>query len=739
MAEAVGEISLDLLLDDSKFDKSMSDLENKTKGFGGKLGTAAKAGVAAVGAATVAAGKAIYDVASQSVNAYADYEQLVGGVETLFGAGGQSLEEYAKSVGKTVSEAEGEYNALMNAQSTVMNNAAEAYKTAGLTANEYMETVTGFSASLIQSLGGDTEKAAEISNQAIVDMSDNANKMGSSMESIQNAYAGFAKQNYTMLDNLKLGYGGTKEEMQRLLEDAQKLTGIEYNIENYADVINAIHAIQEEMGIAGTTAKEAGSTIQGSLTSAKSAWGNLVTGLSDENANLDKLIDEFIDSAGVALDNLIPVVEKALEGISELLEKLIPKLGEKLPGLVEKILPGLLEAFSSVVKSIVAALPELLKILIPVVIEVAIELFNAIVEILPDLILTLVDAIIENIPIIINGLIEALPALIAGLIQIVVEIAARLPEICAALIEAIPLIVEAIIEAFSPLGDGVGNLFSNIFTGIQEFFAPFTEWFDANFVQPIVAYIDFLWSIIENILNIIEAAIILLVQKIQEIVGAIVGWIDENIIQPIVNFFTILFDTIWNALLSVIEKIKEPLLQIGTWIYDNVIKPVLGFFDMLWDGITSGIKTAINFAIGIVEGFVNGIIKAINLFLNGINGLSKVASLVTGNNVSSIGNISEVSLPRLAQGGYVEANSPQIAMIGDNKHEGEIVSPESKIAEAVATGVKTAMSMLLGSQAQLAGAGGGDIVIPVILDGNELERVIVTAEQRRNARNGGRY
>lgn len=231
------------------------------KFFSGSANFAIKAGkIIAAGLAVASA--AVIKIGKDAISAYGDYEQLVGGVETLF----------------------------KDSSDTVIQNAANAYKTAGMSANEYMETVTSFSASLLQSVGGDTVKAAEQADTAIRDMSDNANKMGTSMEAIQNAYQGFAKQNYTMLDNLKLGYGGTKEEMERLLEDASKLSGIEYDISSYSDIVDAIHIVQNEMGITGTTAKEASTTIQGSISSMKGAWQNLLTGLTDENQNINTLV-----------------------------------------------------------------------------------------------------------------------------------------------------------------------------------------------------------------------------------------------------------------------------------------------------------------------------------------------------------------------------------------------------------------------------------------------------------------
>ena len=255
MADTVGEYRVILSLDADDYKKGMTDAENTAEDLQSKVntigGNIAKGMAAALAGASVAIGK----ITTDAVNAFADYEQLVGGMETLF----------------------------KDSAGNALDYAVNAYKTAGLSMNDYMETVTSFSASLIKSLGGDTEKAVSYADMAITDMSDNANKMGSSMESIQNAYQGFAKQNYTMLDNLKLGYGGTKEEMKRLLKDAQAISGVKYDLSSYADVVAAIHVIQTEMGITGTTAKEAASTISGSVSMMKSAWSNMLVAIANED------------------------------------------------------------------------------------------------------------------------------------------------------------------------------------------------------------------------------------------------------------------------------------------------------------------------------------------------------------------------------------------------------------------------------------------------------------------------
>jgi phage-related protein len=299
-----------------------SSMGSKVANVASKVGTTVANAAKVVGktvlAGTATAAAGITALTKQAVSAYADHEQLVGGVETLFKDSADTVKEYAD----------------------------EAFKTAGLSANEYMETVTGFSASLLQSLDGDTAQAADIANRTIIDMADNANKMGTDLSAIQTTYAGFSKQNYTMLDNLKLGYGGTKAEMQRLLDDANKINeeqGVhtDYQLENFADITEAIHVVQTEMGITGTTAKEASTTISGSLQSVKSSWQNLLVGLGDEDADLGGLISNLITSGGTFAENLVPRIGEILGGIKDAIpqiaQQLAPMLSEGLSGALSLI------------------------------------------------------------------------------------------------------------------------------------------------------------------------------------------------------------------------------------------------------------------------------------------------------------------------------------------------------------------------------------------------------------------
>lgn len=484
-----GSVVIKIKGDDSPFQKVLGKI-------GSAVNTAVKASAAAVGAAS--AGVAALGTAC--INAYADYEQLAGGVETLFKDSAETIHSYADN----------------------------AYKTAGLSANEYMETVTSFSASLLQSLDGDTEKAAAAADLAITDMADNANKMGTAMESIQYAYQGFAKQNYTMLDNLKLGYGGTKEEMQRLLADAEKLSGVKYDLSSYADVVEAIHVIQTEMGITGTTAKEASTTIQGSVASMKAAWANLMVGMADDTQNFDMLLSNFIESIGTVADNLLPRIGVVIEGMGKLVAGLAPEIASALPTLTNELLPNLVElgvqSISALVQgiqengdslaagalSIVGTLAEGIAELLPMVadtaaslavsladglteslpniIPIAIETISTLVENLTENANTVIDAGIQIILALGEGLIAALPQLIETVPQIVINIANVINDnapklvdtalylitrLAVGLVQAIPTlvvnipkIIEAIVAAFmafqwlnlgKQLIDGVAN------------------------------------------------------------------------------------------------------------------------------------------------------------------------------------------------------------------------------------------------------------------------------------------
>lgn len=348
-------------VDTSEVDKNLGDTKEKALSFGDVL-KANIAGQAIVAGVKAVAG-AVKNIGEAAIQSYGEYEQLVGGVETLF----------------------------KSSADTVMQYAANAYQTAGMSANEYMTTVTAFSASLLQSMGGDTDAAAEKANLAITDMSDNANKMGTDMELIQNAYRGFAKSNYTMLDNLALGYGGTKEEMQRLLDDANALNAAQgnytnYTIDSYADIVDAIHTVQTEMGITGTTQLEASTTIQGSIASMKAAYDNFITGLGDENADMAELITNLLGSAVTVAENLLPVVERILENIGVVVKEKGPEMIEKFVGYAIDKLPDIIELGLQMVIALVKGLAQNLPQLVTGVLNMAATIIKTLVDSIPDVI-----------------------------------------------------------------------------------------------------------------------------------------------------------------------------------------------------------------------------------------------------------------------------------------------------------------------------------------------------------------
>lgn len=499
-------------------------ISGETSGLQSAMGSAISA-VGKFSAAAVAAGAtAVAALTKSAVESYADYEQLVGGVETLFKDSAGIVQEYA----------------------------ANAFQTAGLSANDYMETVTGFSASLLQSVGGDTEEAARIADQAITDMADNANKMGSSMESIQNAYQGFAKQNYTMLDNLKLGYGGTKEEMERLLADAEEISGIHYDISNLNDVYEAIHVIQGELDITGTTAKEASTTIQGSAAAMKAAWQNMLTGITDENADFDGLINNLVKSIETFAKNIIPRVEQALKGVGKLVSGLAPIIVQKLPNLISEILPSFIEAVMSIVDSIIEIIPELLPVVLEAITEIGMEVINSLSEILPEILQAVIDGVIQVANTISENLPQIVAALTQGLLQLVQVIIDNMPQFLQAALELILSIQQAIYQALPIIIAALPQLI----IGIVDFIV-------GAIPQLIQAYIQLLSSLVDALPEIIAAIVAVLPQIIDGIITALLEGL-PLIIQCGIDLLIALID----AMPQIISTICEAMPQIITSIID---------------------------------------------------------------------------------------------------------------------------------------------------------------------------
>lgn len=482
-----------LTLDKSQYEDGLNEAEGDAKGFGSKfkgaMKTAGKAGAAAMGAAA----GAVALLGKSSISAYADTEQLVGGVQKLYGNMGLSVEEYAKTVGKSVSEVNSAWKRNEQAQQIVMDNAKNAFKTAGLSSNEYMEQATSFSAALINSLGGDTVKAAEQTDVAMRAISDNYNTFGGDMQNIQYAFQGFAKQNYTMLDNLKLGYGGTKTEMQRLIDDANKWAeengkAADLSIDSFSDVVTAIDYIQQKQNIAGTTSREASTTIAGSIGMVKAAYENLIAGLSDPEADISKLVTDLTSAVTTAGKNIMPAIGQFAQGFGQALTELAPTIIEGIPALLSEAVPILIESATQLVgvmvQTITTALPQMMDVgkqllqslvdgigsnaegfissgmdlllqfseflrnsasqLIPIALTLIQNLAQGIINNIPTFIATIpqiisnfANVINDNAPTVIATGVSILQSLVVGLISAIPVLIANIPQILKAFVDVV--------------------------------------------------------------------------------------------------------------------------------------------------------------------------------------------------------------------------------------------------------------------------------------------------------------
>lgn len=540
------------------------------------LSSGLKAGMVALTALGVAGAAAAYKVTRSALDSSAALEQNVGGIETLFGAQGKSLRGYAQMTGQTVEEAQGKYKTLMQSQKMVMDNAKIAYKTAGVSANTYMQQITSFSASLLQSLGGDTVKAAKIGNMAMVDMSDNANKFGTNIGDIQHAYQGFAKQNFTMLDNLKLGYGGTKEEMQRLIDKANELNAqhgkhTKYTIDSFSDIVQAIHTVQDEMHITGTTAEEAMSTVSGSIGSAKAAWDNFLNG--------EISADELVHSVVIAFKN----VKKALD-------KIIPRLLEGIP-----------KAFKALGKElnmpILTALGNIIQFLIK-----NFEAFKAVV-------LGLATAFV--------GLKIAMTAM---------NVVSALSNPVTAITLAIGLLIAAIIylwnnckpfrNFFINMWKGIATVVKTVWNGIKAFFTVI--------IPGIITFIKLYFTTLLNFHKMVFKGIFTVIKTV---------W------NGIKTFFTRIVPNIVNTIIKFFSKLPGKISGFFTKIVSNIMRWGQNAFNVakngakkIWDGIVNTVSKLpskmMSLGADIVKGLGNGITAAWGWVKSKVSGL--VGGLVDG-------------------------------------------------------------------------------------------------------------
>lgn len=516
--------------------------------FGGKM-----VGMIKKVIATAAIGKAL----SASISEGAALEQSLGGIETLF----------------------------KDSADKVKANAAKAYQTAGMSANDYMELTTSFSASLLSSLAGDTSKAADVADMAMVDMSDNANKMGTNMEDIKNAYQGFAKQNYTMLDNLKLGYGGTKSEMERLLADAQKISGVEYNIDNLSDVYSAIHVIQGQLDITGTTAKEAATTISGSFNqmkaAAKNVMGEIALGM-DVGPALNELANTIIT---FAVGNLLPAVWNVISALPSAIVTFVTALGPQLFAAVSGLIPQIASGITTGIPTLYQSAMQLM------------DQFNiGIQEQLPTLLQKGVD-FISNI---VNGILQNLPQVItmAG--------------------NVITYFVNTIISMLPTVLSAGARLLLRLVNGIINNLPQITQ-------AAVTAIVRFVASIGQNLPQILQSGITIIAKLEAGLIRAIPNLVGQipAIISAIVNAFT---SQNWGSIgINIISGIASGLRSAAHMLWDAV-KGVLGGFKenvLAFFGIHSPSRWGAYVGEMIDTGIANGLIGKTTLVSNAAAELQK--------------------------------------------------------------------------------------------------------------------
>lgn len=561
---------------DKEGDKAGKSLGHKLlNGTGSVLKTGGKilGGLAISAATTAVAG--VTAITKQALSSFKDYEQLSGGVEKLFG----------------------------DTANTVMANASKAFATAGLDANAYMEQVTGVSASLIQSLSGDTAAAAKYADMAITDMADNVNVFGSDMQSVQNAYSGFAKGNYSMLDNLKLGYQGTKEEMQRLLNDAEKLSGVHYELGNYADIVDAVHVIQTEMGITGTTAKEALGTIEGSMNMTKSAWQNFATALAgggDITETLNGLKTALFGVEGASnglVNNVLPVIEKTVNGIIDVFPEIVSSLMPTVISTIQSVIPKLIElttsiipvftdainqlfgyGFSTLINDVVASIPKLVTALLNAIPT----LLNAITSIINSVI----NAIVTNLPNILSAIVNAIPGIITALLN-------SLTTIVEAIVDAIPNVLIAIIEAASAIVDMLPELVTMIVEKIPELLTYIIEGILGNLPMILEGLVNLVLNIVEATPQIIISLIEAIPTIIEQVLTAVIDCLPQIITAIVQLVFMIVQElptilmSIWDAVIASFDMLYTQLPQTILNLIPIILSAIANIITNVWDAITN--------------------------------------------------------------------------------------------------------------------------------------------------------
>ena len=687
---------LDLMIKVGLKDEASGKAEGVASKVVGTLGTAGATVAKAIGVGVAAVGAGVAAVTGMSMNAYAAYEQNVGGIQKIFGNMGKSLEDYAAMTGQTVEQCSGKWEQLEQAQTTVLANADRAYITAGLSANRYMEQVTGFSAALVSSLGGDTVKAAEYANTAMVDMSDNANTFGTAMDDLQNAYQGFAKQNYTMLDNLKLGYGGTKEEMQRLVKDAHAVNGaVDESSLSFDNIVLAIHTMQEQMQIAGTTSREAATTIEGSCNMAKAAWENWVTELGKDDADMGKLTSELVESVETAASNIVPrvatIVSTAVEQLPGVISTLAPVVGK-----------AFVDIFTQALDSAAAAVPgpmgDILSAVSDGVGEIG-ERFKGLGEIW-----AVGDNPLESLHL---AMVYGLTLLDGDLSTLQENITSSLPGIAEGFAgvggEVVPKLAEGIEMGLSFLSETAASLMTSFGGYLSENLPSIME-------QGLNILTGLSESLAENIGVLTEGAANLIVGLAQGIADSLPTIIEQApvIVQNLANAINENAPTLLGAGIQAIVTLALGIVQAIPTLIAN-IPAIFSAFVSVWsalDWLSLG-RNAITFlgnGIANMAGFVSSCgTNIVNAIRGAIQNLPSTLAGIGRNGISSLGSAISGAI------GFVTSAAANIAsslVSSLSSIPGQMASIGSNIVQGIANGISGAAGVVVD---KLTGVVGGAI------------------------------
>lgn len=727
----VFELGAKLGINISEYEEGLGRARSLASTIGGGIARGLGALGAASGAALGAAATGVVNLTRQSVNAFANYEQLAGGIETLYG----------------------------DAASSMMEFASQAATTTGQSMNDFMDAAIATSAAMISSVKGDQARAAELTNQSMIDMADNANKLGTDMEAIQNAYRGFSRGNFTMLDNLALGYAGTREGMEQLLARAQEISGIEYNVSSYADIVEAIHVVQENLGIAGTTAREASETISGSLGALSASWQNLVTGITNPDADLGALISDVVDKAGTALDNLTPAITHALGGIASLIEQVAPVITDQLPTLIDEVLPPLLEAATTLVvavadnlpdilSAITDKLPDILNRIIPVIVGLipslirvagqivsaissalvdnAVELTQAALDVLQIFIDSfadsvngdgasqLVDTVMQIIEMIGNFLVENAPMLITAATELIVQLVTMLTDP-----NNLQMMIDLSLQLILAIADGLMLATPQLVSIIPTVIA-----------NLIVALVNEFPTFLETVNSLIGD----LAMMVLGLVGGLMGMTFDEVVSTLDNLVGSVaqsFDDFMSGLAEFITNVGNNVTEMWTnikdWFtggIDDAMAALSGWWDEIAAWFSNLADNALTWASDLVSNFVSGI----------TNGISNVGSAMSGfaETVASYIHFSEPDVGALSNFSTFAPDMVDLFASGIEENLPTIGSAMNNMSGYVADRMPSM---------DAAGSfvnNGQPIVVQAYFGNEKFDEYVVNSNQRTNFISGGR-